>query len=90
MIAGSVHTLEYLEFFYWLRRTGYTGWMTIDQYPYREDGRDAVSESSEWLDALESVIDRADMPEIAAILKRKDAITASRMMRKLLFPGNAK
>ena len=90
MIAGSVHTLEYLEFFYWLHRTGYTGWMTIDQYPYREDGRDAVSESAEWLDALESVIDRADMPEIAAILKRKDAIAASRMMRKLLFPGNAK
>ncbi len=90
MIAGSVHTLEYLEFFYWLRRTGYTGWMTIDQYPYREDGRDAVSESAEWLDALESVIDRADMEEIAAILKRKDAIAASRMMRRLLFPGSVK
>ncbi|HEY3417397.1 MAG TPA: sugar phosphate isomerase/epimerase family protein, partial [Armatimonadota bacterium] len=38
MIAGSVHTLEYLEFFYWLRRTGYDGWLTIDQFPYREDG----------------------------------------------------
>ena len=30
------------------------------------------------------------MEEIAAILKRKDAISASRMMRRLLFPENAK
>ena len=30
------------------------------------------------------------MKEIAAILKRKDAIAASRMMRRLLFPGSAK
>ena len=90
MIAGSIHTLEYLEFFYWLRRTGYNGWMTIDQYPYREDGRDAVSESAEWLDSLETLVDRADMEEISNTLKRKDAISASRLMRKLLFGEKAK
>lgn len=45
MIVGSVHTLELLEFFYWLRRTNYTGWVTVDQFPYREDGRDAVASS---------------------------------------------
>lgn len=26
MIVGSVHTIETLEFFYWLQRTGYDGW----------------------------------------------------------------
>jgi xylose isomerase len=52
MIVGSVHTFEFLEFFYWLRRTGYEAWMTIEQYPYREDGREAVAESAEWLDFL--------------------------------------
>lgn len=85
MVAGSVHTLEYLEFFYWLRRTGYSGWITMDQYPYREDGRDAVAESAEWLNALESLVDRADLQEIEAVLSRKDAIAASRLMRKLVF-----
>lgn len=84
MIVGSVHTLEFLEFFYWLRRTGYNGWMTIDQYPYREDGREAVAESAEWMDFLETLVDRADMDEITATLKRKDAISASKLMRKLL------
>ena len=85
IIVGTVHTLEYLEFFHWLRRTGYEGWMTIDQFPYREDGRDAVAESAAWLDALESAAERCDMEEASAIFTRKDAVAASRLMRKLLF-----
>ncbi|MDD3155816.1 MAG: hypothetical protein PHS41_13235, partial [Victivallaceae bacterium] len=84
MIVGSIHTLEYLEFFYWLRRTDYSGWMTIDQFPYREDGKAAVEESAKWLDFLESLLDGADMDEIASVIKHKDAVAASRLMRKLL------
>ncbi len=85
MIVGSVHTLEYLEFFHWLRRVGYEGYLTIDQFPYREDGRDAVAESAEWLNALESAAERCDPAETTAILRKKDAIGASRLMRNLLF-----
>ena len=90
MIVGSVHTLEYLEFLYWLRRTGYEGWMTIDQYPYREDGRDAVAESAAWLHALEQRVERMDPESIRAVLQKKDAIAASRLMRGILFPEEAK
>lgn len=84
MIVGSVHTLEYLEFIYWLRVTGYNGYMTLDQFPYREDGREAVAESAEWLNYLESLIDRADMEEIHSVILKNDAISASRLMRKLI------
>ena len=90
MIVGSVHTLEYLEFLYWLRRTGYEGWMTIDQYPYREDGRDAVAESAAWLHALEQRVECMDPESIRAVLQKKDAIAASRLMRGILFPEEAK
>ena len=85
MIVGSVHSLEYLEFIYWLRKTGYTGYMTLDQFPYREDGREAVAESAAWLDALERIIDKADMAEIDSVIAKKDAIAASKLMRKLLL-----
>ncbi len=84
MIVGSVHTLEYLEFIYWLRRTGYEGYMVLDQFPYREDGRDAVAESAAWLDFLETLVDRADPEEIANVISENNAISASRLMRKLL------
>ncbi len=86
MIVGSVHTLEYLEFIYWLRRTGYNGYMTLDQ----EDGRDAVAESAKWLDTFESIIDNADFFEIEAVIAKKDAIVASKLMRSLLFGNNKK
>ena len=84
MIVGSVHTISFLEFFYWLRRTDYQGYLTIDQFPYREDGRDAVAESAEWLDYLESLIDRADLEEIEAVIESGDAVKASKLMRKLM------
>ena len=85
LIVGSVHNHEFLEFFYWLKKTGYDGWITIDQFPYREDGRDAVAESAEWLALLEERIETFDAEEIAATLAKKDAVAASRMLRKLTF-----
>ena len=84
MIVGSVHTLEFLEFLYWLRRTGYAGYMTLDQFPYREDGREAIEESALWLDHLESIVDQADMEEIHVTIAQNNAIAASRLMRRLL------
>lgn len=85
MISGSVHTLEYLEFFYWLKRTGYNGWITIDQFPYREDGRDAACESAEWLNGLERTANKIDLRTAEEIWSKKDAVSASRMMRELIF-----
>lgn len=85
MIVGTVHTLEYLEFFYWLKRTGYEGYLVIDQFPYREDGRDAVAESAEWMDKLLGVADKMDEAEVSEVLAKRDGVAASRYMRKLLF-----
>jgi xylose isomerase len=90
MIVGSVRQTEFLEFFYWLRKTDYQGWITIDQYPYREDGRDAVEESAIWMDMLETMIENADHEEIEKVIQSKDGVAASRLMRKLLFDKSVK
>ena len=88
MIVGSNHTLLYLEFFYWLRRTGYTGFLTMDQYPYRENGRDAVYESIQWIAYLQSLVDNMDFNEVSALLSKKDATASSAFMRKILQSYN--
>jgi xylose isomerase len=85
MIVGSVHTLDYLEWLFWLRKTGYNGWFTMDQFPYREDGRDAVNESVQWLDAMMEIVDKADEKEFESVIKKKDAVLTSRYARKLLL-----
>lgn len=85
MIVGSVHTLEYLEFFWWLKRTGYEGYLVIDQFPYREDGKDAVAESADWLDALQEAAERISDEEAEAVIAKRDGVAASKFMRKILF-----
>lgn len=85
MIVGTIHTIPYLEFVYWLKKTGYMGWVSMDQYPYREDGREAVNESVQWMVALEKLVDRMDINEIENIVKRGNAPEASRMLRKYIL-----
>ncbi len=85
MIAGSINTIHYLEFLYWLRRTGYEGWISMDQYPYRENGKKAVEESVKWLAAFEEIIDGMDTNEVECLIKKGDAVESSRMLRKYLL-----
>lgn len=85
MIVGSIHTIPYLELFYWLKRTQYTGWISTDQYPYREDGRDAVSESVSWISGFLNLINKLDESELESVIQSGNAVEMSRYMRKLLL-----
>ena len=33
---------EHVELFYWVRKLNYSGWFSIDCFPYREDGTEAL------------------------------------------------
>lgn len=85
MITGSIHTIPYIEMFYWLKKTGYNRWISTDQYPYREDGRDAVNESVQWMKAFIDVINRLDANEVETLINEGDACKANSFIRKLLF-----
>jgi xylose isomerase len=37
LIPGAVNVWDLIEFFFWVRKLGYAGWMCADIYPYRED-----------------------------------------------------
>jgi sugar phosphate isomerase/epimerase len=86
MIPGSVHTLEWVEFFWWLKKTGYDGWYSLDIFAYRERDKIAVArESLAWLDLLGQAADRIDDAEAEAIFASGDAMKAQAMLRKALF-----
>ena len=85
MITGSIHTIPFIEFFYWLKRTGYQGYISTDQYPYREDGRDACNESVRWFDVFEDLVDRIDEEELAGIFRSGNAVEVSAFLRRLMF-----
>ena len=82
MMVGSVHLVAYLELVYWLKRVNYTGWLTLDIFPYREDGVRAAVECREWTAALFRAVDRVGMTAIGEVIRTADACAASRMVRQ--------
>lgn len=89
MIVGSIHTIETLEFFYWLKRTGYSGWLSIDQYPYREDGLEAVREGVNAMEAFVNLVNAIPEGELEALISRGYAPEITAYMRKLLLAGGS-
>lgn len=82
MIVGSTHHVVYLELLFWLKKTGYKGWLSMDQYPYREDAVDAISESILWVKKFEQIVND-NFNEIDKLIKLNDAIETSRFLRKI-------
>jgi sugar phosphate isomerase/epimerase len=82
MIVGNVHSVVYIELLYWLKKTGYEGWLSMDQYPYREDAVDAISESVLWVKKFEKIVDEY-FNEIDTLVKANDAVETSRFLRRI-------
>ncbi len=57
----------------------------MDQYPYCEDGREALNQSIQWLAALNKKIDDYGMETIEAFIKCGEATEISEEVRKLLL-----
>jgi xylose isomerase len=86
MIVGTLHSTTYLETLFWLQRIGYTGWLSMDQYPYREDAAGAIGESVQWLRGYEKLVD-THKSEIETLIGSGDAVAMSKFMRKALMPS---
>lgn len=84
MIVGSVHSVVYVELLFWLKKTGYQGWLSMDQYPYRENAVDAISESILWVKKFEAIVDKYYI-EIEKLIALNDAVETSRFIRKLFI-----
>jgi xylose isomerase len=83
MIVGSVHTSCYIETLYWLDRCSYNGWLSMDQYPYREDAVGAISESILWLVRFDEILNE-NRSKIDELIRLNDAVETSRFLRSVL------
>jgi sugar phosphate isomerase/epimerase len=87
MIVASVHVTEYLEFIYWLLRLGYTGWLTLDIFPYREHKVPAANESLAWLRSLIEIVEAKGLAAITEIVRRGEGTDSVRLAREMLLAG---
>jgi xylose isomerase len=84
MMVGAVHLVEYLELTYWLERLQYKGWLTLDIFPYREDGVRAATQCREWMKAFFRAVDRVGVDQFTEVIRSADACTASALVRRAL------
>ena len=84
MIPASVHIPETLELVYWLLRTGYKGWLTLDIFPYREEKIPAAEESFAWVRTLIESIRHRGLDAITEIVRRGEGTDSVRLVRELL------
>lgn len=70
MIAGSVHTIEFIELFYWLRKLGYTGYISTDQLslPRKQPRRRGADRKMEQ--TFEKITEKIDPLQMQEILDR--------------------
>jgi xylose isomerase len=85
LTAGSLHLVETLEFLYVVRSIGWDAPIKLDLFPYREDPREAVKESTTTLRLLEAAAARIDPQALAAAQSGHDAMAVQRLVRTALF-----
>lgn len=85
MPFGSVHFLGMVEFFYWLERTNYQGWHSVDIFAYRTDPAETVLESQKWMEAIYKLIDKAGNDKLEELIKNGDGVTTMKFFRELIF-----
>jgi xylose isomerase len=86
MIVGSVHLVEFIELLFWLKEFGYSGWYSMDQYPYREDAQGALRNSVEFLQGIEALLTDSAMEEIRALTEHGDAVKSTAWVRSKIIP----
>jgi sugar phosphate isomerase/epimerase len=84
MIVGSVHLVEYVELLYWLYKLNYQGWYSMDQYPYREDGRAAINESVRFVDGVWRKMNAFGLQRFGALIEKGEATGISAVMREFM------
>lgn len=84
-ITATEHVIETMEFMYWLKKTGYDGWFSFDQYTPRLDGRDALVEGINWVEDITAAVDSIDDAKMEEMFKNVNAVEMSKMVRELLF-----
>ncbi|MFH1880073.1 MAG: TIM barrel protein [Bacillota bacterium] len=88
MIVGSVRLIEALETFYLLEKYGYTGYISVDIFPYREDAIDAVEESIRCMQDYIRIIDKLGVKKIDALIAEGNVSKTLAAVREAAFGGN--
>ena len=85
LVPGTVHTMAYLELFYWLKRLDYSGYVTFDTVAHTHDPYEVTSESVLFTQAIIVAADRINNTDMNQVFDTNNAIAGLSIARKALF-----
>ena len=80
LIPGAVNVWDHVEFFYWVRKLGYPGWYSVDVFPYREDGTEALRRTVQVCRKCCQMADRLSDMNVEELLKAGRHLEAMRLL----------
>jgi xylose isomerase len=85
MMFASVHLLAFVEMFYWLRKTNYSGWKSLDLFNYRTDPAETIAEGVRWMMALDKMVDGIGMAKLDEMITKGNPVENMAFFRKQFF-----
>jgi xylose isomerase len=83
--AVTDHLQKTLEFMYYLDVVKYDGWIGLDIFPYRMDGKKAAEICIRNLKGTERMLDRMDKTALRAAMDALDAATSQEILSRAIF-----
>lgn len=85
VIVGMVSPMEMFEVVYWLDKYNWEGWCTMDQYPFKYDAVDTISESISWIKGFQKLLDKIGRKILDDLIEKGDPTEISRTLRIALL-----
>jgi xylose isomerase len=84
LVPGAVNVWDHVEFFYWVRKLGYSGWYSIDVFPYREDGTEALHRTVQVCRKCCTMADRLTEMKVEDLLHGHRHLEVMRLQRDMV------
>lgn len=84
LVPGTTNLWDYIEFAFYLKRTGYDGWITADVFPQRHEPIRIMEKTFEWMDFIFDIADKLDEKLITEMMKNKDAFEIMDYVRSFI------
>jgi xylose isomerase len=83
--CGTKHFLEYVEFLYYLKKYGYTDYLTSDTSPTRWDIRGTFEANSRISNKIWDLLDQIDMDRLTRLMHQGDYLKTWRFIEENVF-----
>lgn len=86
-MVGSYHLMESIEFFYYLKKCNYKGWISLDITPAREDQIGVVEYSIKMMKRIENLVNQMDEHILEEAFQNHDALKSHSYIMGKIFDG---